>query len=220
MKFRKQNRRQLSNPFEIINSHFSTWSTFNHVNRKGLEVALSSTNQTSPFVFETGTSAYGTDSSRLFDLFTKNTKGIFHSVDINPKASRTLKFQHGKQTHFHIGDSVDFIKNHLSEITEHIDLCYLDSWDVDWSAPEASAIHGLNEFDAVKVFLHPGSILVIDDTPKDLDLIPKINQSQAQEYLTKHGVLPGKGSLVLKKFLKEPFGEILSHEFNLVIRMW
>jgi len=218
-KYRRIRRLSPINARQIADMHFQNWSIPDHPNRRGLTIALEATNPTAPFVLETGTSAYGTDSSRLFDLFTLNTSGQFHSVDINPKASRSLRFQHGKQSHFHVADSVEFIETSLPMITDVVDLCYLDSWDVDWSNPSSSAEHGLNEFRAVSKHLRRNSVLVIDDTPKDIWLIPEGFQSEAVEFLETFGFLPGKGSLILELLKHEKFGEVIHHEYNVVIRM-
>ena len=218
-KYRKVAQLDLIDPWAIAAAHFQNWSIPNHVNRHGLTIALEATNQIAPFVLETGTSAYGTDSSRLFDLFTRKNNGEFHSVDINPKASRSLRLQHGKQSHFHVADSVTFIEQELKKFTSHVDLCYLDSWDVDWSDPKSSAEHGLREFKAVFKFLKKNSVLIIDDTPNDIRSIPHEFQEVAKEHLMTFGFLPGKGSLVLDLLKSEKFGRVLYHDYNLVIKI-
>lgn len=218
-KYRKVVKLNPVGPRQIADVHFQNWSTQDHINRVGLTIALEATNQTSPFVLETGTSAYGTDSSRLFDLFTQQTNGEFHSVDINPRASRALRFQHGKQSHFHVADSVTFIESDLKKITNFVDLCYLDSWDVDWSNPNSSAEHGLNEFKAIFRYLKKNSILVIDDTPIDIKFVPNEFHDVAEKHLATFGFLPGKGSLVLDLLKSEKFGKVLYHEYNLVIKI-
>jgi hypothetical protein len=204
---------------EICDLHFSTWSDTDHVNREGIALALNEAPKDHPIIFETGTSAYGTDSTRLFDRFASKFSGEFHSVDLNPRASRALIFQHGPMTNLHVSDSVSFIQSKLGKLVDRIDLCYLDSWDVDWLDPLPSAEHGLSEFLAVKNFLTKGSILVIDDTPASLDYIPHEFHDRSLEFLERHGVLPGKGALALKLIKEKNLGEVLLHQYNVVIRI-
>ena len=204
---------------EICKIHFSTWSNPEHVNRAGLTLALNEASKERPFVFETGTSAYGTDSTRLFDRFVSKFSGEFHSVDLNARAARALIFQHGTSTTLHTSDSVNFIESRLDKLTNRIDLCYLDSWDVDWNDPLPSAEHGLNEFLAVEKFLKKDSILIIDDTPVSIKYIPSQFHDQSHKFFEKHGVLPGKGSLALKLIKEKNIGKVLLHEYNVVIKM-
>lgn len=211
--------RQLSTIDEICDLHFKLWSFEDHINRSGLTKALNEMKQDAPIIFETGTSAYGVDSSRLFDQVVTRNSGKFISVDINSQPSKSLLFQHSRRSNFYVDDSVNFIDSTLKSLIDHIDLCYLDSWDVDWSDPLPSAEHGLREFDAVRSFLFPGSILVIDDTPSDLELIPSPNRATAIEFESKYGVLPGKGAFIVKLLQSEGFAEVISHEYNLVCRI-
>jgi hypothetical protein len=204
---------------DLCRIHFSMWSDANHINREGLALALSLTSKVNPVVFETGTSAYGTDSTRLLDRFTEKYSGEFHSVDLNPRASRALLLQHGSRTNLHTSDSIEFIKRDLIAITAKVDLCYLDSWDVNWLDPLPSAEHGLNEFLAVKTFLFKDSILIIDDTPASIDYVPVAYRDEALKFLKTYGVLPGKGSLALKAIKETNFGEVLLHQYNVVIRI-
>ena len=204
---------------EICDSHFRTWSTETHINRNGLTKGILQMNPQNPVIFETGTSAYGVDSSRLFDLVALKFSGSFISVDINAQPKRALSFQHSKRSKFYVDDSVSFIENLLPKIVQRIDLCYLDSWDVDWENPLPSAKHGLNEFEAVRKFLKPGSILIVDDTPSSIELIPEEFKAVAADFQKEYGVLPGKGAFVTKKLMNENFAELISHEYNLVLKI-
>jgi hypothetical protein len=95
----------------------------------------------------------------------------------------------------------------------------MDSWDVDWSDPLSSAQHELNEFMAVQKFLTHNSILIIDDTPASMKYIPHRLHDKSLEFFKKHGVLPGKGSLALKLIKEQKIGEVLLHEYNVVIKI-
>lgn len=202
----------------IVDFHFENWSEKDHVNRAGLTLAIMEMNHEKPIIVETGTSAYGTDSSRLFDAVITATKGNFYSVDINPQASRALIGQHSRRSKFYISDSVKFLNLSLPEITSHVDLFYLDSWDVDWSDPMPSAVHGLAEFNAINLYLRKGTILVVDDTPNRIDFIPIAHHKSANKFFREYGVWPGKGALILKQIQAKSSVEILWHDYNLVIK--
>ena len=200
---------------EICDNHFRYWSTENHINRPGLTKGALALQVQNPVILETGTSAYGVDSSRLFDRIASHLSGEFISVDINPQPKRSLSFQHSKRSKFFVEDSITFIKSTLPQLVDHVDLCYLDSWDVDWSDPSMAESHGLAEFVAIHNLLRINSILIIDDTPKQLGLIPQEYQREAREYQLKTGRIPGKGSLVLTHILFNCY-EIIHHEYNMV----
>lgn len=205
---------------ELIENHFSTWSETNHQCRHGITKALESLNGIkSPVIVETGTSASGTDSSRLFASYAKLFGGIFFSVDISPAPSERLRHFKNKKSQFFVQDSVDFLVN-FREITskDAINLVYLDSWDVDWGNPEPSAIHGLKEFYAANRLLGLNSYILIDDTPIDITWIPESQRKVAEEFKNKFGVFPGKGSFVLidEEFLNHY--EIIFHGYNLLAR--
>lgn len=76
----------------MVDFHFSTWSTPGHDGRAGMEQALLACDSLNLMV-ETGTSAWGCDSSRLLDLVAKKFGNTFVSVDIRAEASMWLKFQ-------------------------------------------------------------------------------------------------------------------------------
>jgi hypothetical protein len=214
------NLKRPSNLKQLIDNHFSTWSESNHQCRTGITKALEGLTEIDhPIIVETGTSAYGTDSSRLFISYVQLFKGIFYSVDISPAPSKWLRHFKNRNSHFFVQDSVHFLSNfkELANIAQ-INLVYLDSWDVDWGNPEPSAIHGLKEFKAVDKLLNVNAYLLIDDTPNELFWIPEPHHITAEEYRNNFGVLPGKGSFVLKdeKFLSHY--EIVYHGYNLLAR--
>jgi hypothetical protein len=60
-------RRSLGTGQELLAAHFDTWSSPNHINRPGFEVAVELMGDRPMRILETGTSAWGTDSTRLWD---------------------------------------------------------------------------------------------------------------------------------------------------------
>jgi len=214
------NLRRPRNLNQLIDNHFSNWSETDHQCRPGISKALEGlAGIDNPVIVETGTSAYGTDSSRLFISFIKLFQGKFYSVDISPAPSRRLRHFKNRNTRFFIQDSVHFLNN-FNELTNqmHIDLLYLDSWDVEWDNPVPSATHGLKEFRAVDKLLNLGAYLLIDDTPNDLFWIPHSHHTTAALFKNNFGALPGKGSFVLsdEKFLSQY--EVIYHGYNLLAR--
>ena len=202
----------------LVESHFKRWSEPNHQNREGLQIALMNIPQINATIVETGTSAYGTDSSRLFDSFVRSFGGKFFSVDINIYPSRRLRIAKSRFSKFFVMDSVAFLEQ-LQDLTgeSKIDLFYLDSWDVDWNDPIPSANHGQKEIESIKSFLVPGTVLVIDDTPNSINWIPLTDRKSAEKFKKDFGVLPGKGAfhkVVLKNFNYD----ILYHDYNLVLK--
>ena len=202
----------------LVESHFKRWSEPNHQNREGLQIALMNIPQINSTIVETGTSAYGTDSSRLFDSFVRSFGGKFFSVDINIYPSRRLRIAKSRFSKFFVMDSVAFLEQ-LQDLTgeSKIDLFYLDSWDVDWNDPIPSANHGQKEIESIKSFLVPGTVLVIDDTPNSINWIPLTDRKSAEKFKKDFGVLPGKGAfhkVVLKNFNYD----ILYHDYNLVLK--
>jgi hypothetical protein len=202
---------------DLVALHFERWSQSDHQNRHGLFRALNSLKGKAATIIETGTSAYGTDSSRLFDSYVRSFGGNFYTVDINSYPARQLKFAKSRRTHCFVMDSVQFL-NSFSKITSEksADLIYLDSWDVEWGNPYASAEHGRKELVAIRPFLRTGTIIVIDDTPVSMNWIPVSNQDVASKFKIEFGVLPGKGAFYNQALVGIDF-IIIHHDYNLVI---
>jgi predicted O-methyltransferase YrrM len=185
----------------------------------GLSKAILQLNN-NPNILETGTSAWGCDSSRLFDSLVREFGGQFVSVDMRKEASQWLKFQHCDRTKFVTKNSIDFIKEDLESLGfSHIDLCYLDSLDVDYCKPLESAEHHLNELNAIRPFLRSGSIVIIDDQPSNLNEIPKEFQEISTEVFSKMGFLPGKATLILREIEKMDDFSIILWKRSVVIQL-
>lgn len=204
------------NPSDIVTNHFKYWSSLDHPNRKAFEIVISELNGAPANIIETGTSAWGTDSTRLWDNYVAHYGGSFQSVDIRSEPAKRLKRQVGKRTRLVVSDSITFLKNDLPD--GQIDVFFLDSWDVDWFNPLDSAIHGLNEFHTILPKLNRGSILFVDDTPTSQDWLPDMFRESTQKFSNEYGVFPGKGALILKELIGNPNIEFLYHEYSVVLR--
>jgi len=174
-------------------------------------------------IVETGSSAWGTNSSMLFDLYVANFGGSFNSVDLRAEPSLTLSRKCSNRSRFWRGDSVNWLNGLSSVGIPAPDLVYLDSWDVNPVRPIESAIHGLAEFLQLLPFLRKGSLVLIDDTPCNHEVALKVQGCHfASEWLEssrKYLFNPGKGALVKQYIESNSIGSILAHEYQLLIRI-
>ena len=206
---------------ELVDLHFQTWSDPVHVNRPGFEAALFGCKDEPMRILETGTSAWGTDSTRLWDSYVDTFGGEFWSVDLSAKPSRRLANQTCSRSHLIVSDSVTFIRESSHKYgVSNLDICYLDSWDLDWDDPTPAAIHGLAEWEAVLPILGKGAKVLVDDTPISLSWVPVDKRELAVRYLDANGFLPGKGALILRQISEQglPF-KILWGGYNVVLEL-
>lgn len=205
----------------LIDCHFKDFSTENHPCRTTMAHALELLENKPAHIIETGSSAWGTNSSLLFDSYVNSFGGKLDSVDIRPDPANSLKRLCSPKSRFFCNDSIAFLKKIASDQST-IDLLYLDSWDVDWSDPVPSALHGLNEFLTIYPALQPGSLLLIDDTPLDVDQLKNAHPDQIENFYAackKYSFTPGKGSLVKIWLQERNIGQQLSHGYQLLWRM-
>jgi len=204
---------------QLIKFHFEEKSSPNHICRSTLHEALSRLSEKPALIVETGSSAWGTNSSLLFDGYVRSFGGSFETVDLRVEPLLMLQNQCSSNTQLHCGDSVSFLKEWSSKNSGvKIDLLYLDSWDVEWSNPNPSGLHGLAEFLASSSHMQKGSLLLIDDTPKNENFyIAASEDRQAfSEYFVRNSFYPGKGSLVRQLLLSLGRGKEIAHEYQLL----
>lgn len=102
-------------------------------------------------------------STVLFDFFILLFGGSLISIDINEESIRSSISHTSTNVNYMCGDSIPILyklRNH-PQLT-HIDLLYLDSYDIDWDNPHLSALHHLKELCAIQP-LGAQSMVVIDD---------------------------------------------------------
>lgn len=202
---------------ELVDVHFSEWSVPDHINRPGFDAAVALMAEQPRAIVETGTSAWGTDSTRLWDGYVAAFGGQFWSVDLSSHPAERLQGQVSEATHLVVDDSVHFLSNFAENSgVRHLDVCYLDSWDLDWDDPDPAAEHGLAEWEAVAPLLGPGSVLIVDDSPASLDWVPAPHRADAGRYLAERGYLPGKGALVDIALRQRPDVQLVWHGYNAV----
>lgn len=212
------NREKFSSLGALLDNHFTSHSDSNHPCRDSLSRALSMLGNQPARIIETGSSAWGANSSMLFDSYVNSFGGNFFSVDIRMNPMVNLIGVCTEKSKFYCDDSVKFLKKFPKR---GISLVYLDSWDVDWSDPFPSAIHGLSEFIEIFPFLAPGSLLLIDDTPRDSSVMEKVHPNHLESFISfknAYGFAPGKGALVLNYLKQFSLGEIISHDYQLLVK--
>jgi hypothetical protein len=200
---------------QLVKSHFSYWSSTSHPNYSNFEKTVKLFKNKPLEIIETGSSAWGTDSTRLWDTYVSIFGGSCTSVDLSDAASKRLRFQLGRRTSLVVGDSVEFLESYQGP---KVDFAYLDSWDVNPREPLSAAIHGLNEFRALYSHLKSGSLVLVDDTPKFMTDEEYLLYPKMKEFKNIYGQTPGKGALILANLVDFPDMEIVSHEYSLLLR--
>lgn len=128
------------------------------------------------------------NSTLIWQNFVTYHGGRVCSVDINAETCDRARQFAAPCTEIFCSDSVAFLN---SRDWSDFDLFYLDSWDVKWRRPEASAQHHLREFQAIERYLVPGKVLAIDDNTWLADTGSRTGKGMLiYEYLAKQGRHP------------------------------
>ena len=154
---------------DLCRAHFWARSDVNHINFSSLQETLRRLGGQPALILETGTSAHGTDSTLLFDSYVRSFGGRCESCDIDPVAVDRTRMRVSNSTSVHLGDSVAFLKRLSDADLNDVRLIYLDSYDVDFTDPLPAAQHCLAEFRACESRLAPGTLVLIDDSPSNLE---------------------------------------------------
>jgi len=108
-------------------------------------------------------------STVLFDKFSECVPGtIVHSVDISSVSTSMCKSIVSSRIQVHTSDSVTFLRHQCAGLIKpysHIDLLYLDSFDVDVEKPHDSAMHHMKELLAVAPLVNTNTFMLVDDSP-------------------------------------------------------
>jgi hypothetical protein len=203
---------------QLIDDHFRKYSDSNHPCRRTFATALEKLGRKPAVIIETGSSAWGTNSSLLFDSYVNSYGGFFSSVDLRAEPMFTLRSACTHRSEFSCDDSIHFLQQFVSQNTPPA-LVYLDSWDVDWANPLASAMHGFYEFLILLPLLRNGSLLLVDDTPLNIDVMRNVQPKHVEEFdrFTKaYGFTPGKGTLIKSFLAKHSIGEEIKHDYQLL----
>ena len=144
-------------------------------------------------------------STLLFDNYTqfRGNKSKVYTVDINPVATKNCSEVVSKNVNITTGDSVGYLnelKKKFYDQKINVSLFYLDSFDLNWRAPEESSQHHLKELVSIKKILQKDTLVVVDDSPitgylQESD-IKKGNLDFVPIGLVPKPSISGKGSLV------------------------
>jgi hypothetical protein len=209
----------------LVASGMARWRHVNHHTFKVLFEKLSQMTSV-PIILETGSSAYGTNSSLLFANLALSTGGFFTTVDLNSdtvnKLIATLYEKIGVSNNYSCnhGDSIDFINRYKGP---KINVAYLDSYDLNPGNYSASETHGLQEFQSLLPHLSAGtSFILVDDTPRTSEIYRKVAGRDALAsallYKKETGRLPGKGALIPEVISLDPRFTILEWEYQLLVQ--
>jgi hypothetical protein len=172
-------------------------------------------------IIETGSSAWGVNSSMLFDSYVNSFGGTFTTVDMRLVPLVTLKGRVTNRSSLHCNDSVLFLEK-IAKAAIRLDLVYLDSWDVDWSNPLPAGYHGLKEFLTILPLLSAShGILLVDDTPstsESFHIETGLSPSIFESYLNEYGCYPGKGGLILNYLRGINLGTVVEHGYQMLIK--
>lgn len=202
---------------DVAATHFVANS--DHINYSSMRDTLALLGNQPATILETGSSAWGTNSTVLWDKYVQANGGSVWTVDIRKKPSTDLRSQVSSLTRLVCDDSVKFLRRWAhSHADTNVRLVYLDSFDVCFGKPFPAAVHCLEEYLAVKSHLRDGCLLLIDDTPGSAEwLLPDI-RSAASEFADRHGVFPGKGMLVDLLLSKDPRVTKIHHRYQALYR--
>jgi hypothetical protein len=217
-------RIRLNNVDEIIYDHFKDknqrYKYQNLIFIKTFYPALKSLGKNSTII-ETGSSAWGTKSSELFDSFANSFNGKLLTCDLRFLPAFELKKTVSEKTTFYNMDSVKFLKK-LTHKGFSCDLIYLDSWDIDFDDFYPSMTHCLNEFFWADKLIKKGGMILIDDTPANIKIAKKIwgvkNGNKAFSFQKKFNFIPGKGSLIRDIIKYNNKYKIILNEYQLLIK--
>lgn len=200
----------------LVFAHLLRSGNPGHPNKKAFETVLRNFGGVPLNIVETGTSAWGADSTRLWDEYVRNSGGRVRSVDLRPDPSIHLRGKLSKDTELAIADSVEYLKG-LNDNKESVDFIYLDSYDVDWENPEPAELHGEAEFKIAMELVRVGGIVLIDDTPTP-GAASRVGIRMNDAVTGGSPSVRGKGAKALQLVEANPNFSILYHDYAVAIR--
>lgn len=216
----------MADPDAVVEAHFRSFVAYDQqCTAPGFRLALRLLGGRPARIVETGTSAWGVDSTLLFDSYVRHFGGRFDSADLRPAPSDRLRPVMSAASRLHVGDSVAFLRgldggDPARPGQGSVDLAYLDSYDLDWADPAPSEAHVVAEWEALRPFTAPGTLVLIDDTPLDERWVPRSDlAAAASAHLEATGSMPGKGARLLRELADDPSVETLWHGYNVLLRV-
>lgn len=207
----------------VVASGYGQWRHVNYFTFRQL-VDQVARHVATPVILETGSSAYGTNSSLLFAALAEAGGGSFDTVDLNPattaRVAAALRERHGDSARLrcHNGDSVGFIAG----FDKRPNVVYLDSYDLLPDRFGESAEHGLKEFEALLPKLpDQRSFILIDDTPCSREIFRKMCPPEflpaVDAHVAANGRLPGKGERIIEAIRDDRRFSVLAWEYQVLL---
>lgn len=214
------------NIIDLVDGHFEKINELDHPCKESLLFALKIIEKSNKglCIIETGSSAWGTNSTLLFDEFityqNRNSKfsNKLFSCDIRINPLLNLINNVSSNTTLICNDSVNFLNKLVKEF-KHVNcnyLIYLDSFDLDYSNPNPSGLHGFKEFLEIIPLLREGTVLIIDDSPVDIDYCPIHAHDDSIKYFNDFGFYPGKGMFIDQCILKFKNVKKVFHKYQII----
>ena len=219
------NKENLISLDALIETHFNQINQPNHECKKSLSLALNEIDKNeNVIIIETGSSAWGTNSSLLFDKFIqyKNLNNPdsskFYTCDIRLNPMLNLYKKVSSNTTLICNDSIKYLTKLSRELNlkNSSFLIYLDSYDLDYKNPNPSGLHGFQEFLSVIPFLKKGTVIIIDDSPLDIENCPKESRNFCIDHFDNFGLIPGKGMFIDPIFLKFKNLKKIFHKYQII----
>ena len=210
-------RRPATSPSELLDRHAGCPP--GHINHTSLRDTLQQLGGKPAVILETGSSAWGVNSTCLWDAYVRQYGGSVSSVDIRRAPSRVLRKEVSSATTLVTDDSVRFLDRwRRMHPNARVDLVYLDSWDLDPRSPTPAALHCVREYEAIAPLLRDGSLLLVDDTPGSTEWLTTDLATEADAYHRRHGLWPGKGMLLDLVLAPHPRVTKLHHRYQTLYR--
>lgn len=105
-------------------------------------------------------------STRVWDALVTAVGGEVWTCDIDPEAVQVTRSLVSSRVSVQQSDSLEWLPHIVTYVQKtfgHVDLLYLDSYDIDWDDPRPSMDHHRRELDLAMPMLGPGSIVAVDD---------------------------------------------------------
>ena len=190
-----------------------------HINHTSLLDTIRHLDGQPAVILETGSSAWGTNSTCLWDAYVQEFGGRVWSVDLRRTPSRQLRSKVSAATTLVADDSVAFLerwaRNHREEV---VSLVYLDSWDLFAQSPLPAAVHCIREYETIRPFLRGGALLLVDDTPGSEEWLTTELRHEAIVYRETTGLWPGKGMLLDLMLAQHPRVTRIHHRYQALYR--
>ena len=97
-------------------------------------------------------------------------------------------------------------------------MLYLDSWDLDVCNPWPSAFHAMQELIAATPKISCGTLLLIDDTPRDLSYFVNSSFTEASSFSRTFGLVSGKGMVDSKRLYQREDVGLIQYEYQALYR--